>query len=52
MEPKHVVEFDGELRCKNCDSTVDAAGKAVDDGEWHGEDPDICPYCDAPMRRT
>lgn len=50
--PKHVKEFDGELRCTNCDSTVDENGKAIDTAEYFGEDPDWCPDCDAKMRRT
>lgn len=50
--PGHVCAFDGELRCRNCDSTVDENGKWIDDGEFYGTDPDWCPSCDAKMRRT
>jgi Zn finger protein HypA/HybF involved in hydrogenase expression len=50
--PKHVTRFDGELRCRNCDSTVDENGKWIDDDVYYGEDPDWCPDCDAKMKRV
>jgi NAD-dependent SIR2 family protein deacetylase len=45
-----IRELDGELRCANCDSTVDESGKWIDDNQWHGEEPDWCPDCGAPLR--
>ena len=51
--PAHVIIFDTEFRCRNCDSTVDENGKVIeDDTEPHkGDDPDWCPDCGATFRR-
>lgn len=35
-------------RCKNCDE-ITKDGKWIDDYGWHGEDPDWCPDCGAPL---
>lgn len=49
--PEHVIRAFDELRCTNCDSAVDGVGKWIDDDDWYGEDPNVCPYCDAKMRQ-
>ena len=39
-------------RCDNCDELVYAnTRKWIDDNEWHGEHPDYCPDCGAPLER-
>lgn len=35
-------------RCANCDE-ITKDGKWIDDNEWHGEHPDWCPDCGAPL---
>lgn len=36
-------------RCKNCDE-ITKDGKWIDDNGWHGEHPDWCPECSAPIK--
>lgn len=36
-------------RCENCDDLVDENGKWIDDDEYHGECPDECGVCGAPL---
>ena len=50
--PIHVVAIGGDLRCRNCDSSVDETGKWIDDNDYYGEDPDYCPDCAAKMKQV
>lgn len=51
MLPKHVIETEDGLRCRNCDSDVNDEGDWIDDNEYYGEDPDECPECGAVLKR-
>lgn len=51
-KPKHVIETEYGLRCRNCDSDVDENGHWIDDDEWFGEDPDECPDCGASLEHV